>query len=212
MNGKRWRKAAVVAALSTMLVAAADAFPLFGDHEPASVEPAIEYHNAALGEYLVTVSRDEIAALDAGSVPGWARTGLAFHTVVGPARAGVVSGGAATASPVCRYFIPPASHFLSASADECAAVGTQIPGAVLESEAAFYAWLPNAAGACPRLYAKIGGVRFAAVYRLYGSAHGNAHRLTTSKAERDAMVADGWVPEGYGADGVAMCVPSFMNG
>jgi hypothetical protein len=24
-------------------------------------------------------------------------------------------------------------------------------------------------------------------------------------------VADGWVPEGYGEDGVAMCVPSWGN-
>ena len=62
MNGKSWRKAGAVLAMSTMLAAPADAFLLFGDHEPASVEPAIEYHNAKLGEYLVTVSPGEIGA------------------------------------------------------------------------------------------------------------------------------------------------------
>ena len=165
MNGKRWRKAATLAALSMMLAAPADAFLLFGDHEPASVEPAIEYHNAKLGEYLVTVSPGEIAALDGGSAPGWVRTGFAFFTVDGPASARVV-GGLQAALPVCRYFIPPASHFLSALPGECAEIGARIAGAVLESEAAFYAWLPNADGTCPRLYAKIGGFAFVPVYRL----------------------------------------------
>ena len=208
MNVKHWRKAGAAAALSLALAAPANAFPLFGDHEPASVRPAIEYHNAEYGEYLITVSPREIAALDAGSAPGWVRARRAFSTVDAPASAPVVSGYHATAFPVCRYFIPPAAHFLSASPGECAQIVAVIPDAVLETEAAFYAWLPNASGQCPKLFAKIGGFRFDPVYRLYDGAQGTAHRLTTSKAERDAMVADGWVSAGYGADGVAMCVPS----
>ena len=56
MNGKRWRKAGLLAALSLSLAAPVDAFLLFADGEPVTVEPAVEYHNAELGEYFVTVS------------------------------------------------------------------------------------------------------------------------------------------------------------
>ena len=209
MNGKRWRKAGALAALSLSLAAPVDAVLLYGDGDPVSVEPAIEYHNAALGEYFFTVSADEIAALDAGSARGWVRTRFAFFTVDGPASVHVVSGKRAKASPVCRYFIPPASHFLSASSEECAAIGALVARAVLESDAAFYAWLPGDDGGCPRPFAKIGGFEFAPVYRLWDNDRQAAHRLTASKSERDAMVADGWISEGYGKDGVAMCVPSW---
>ena len=206
----RWRKAAVAAALSTILAAPADAFTLFGD-ETANVAPAVEYYNAALGEQLVTQTPAEIAALDAGAAAGWVRRRFAFLALDGPASAFVVPGHRASALPVCRYYIPPASHFLSASAGECADVARRVPGAILETDAAFYAWLPDGEGGCPRLFAKIGGFEFAPVYRVLDRRFENAHRLTASKAERDAMVADGWVSEGYGADGVAMCVPSWTG-
>ena len=87
----------------------------------------------------------------------------------------------------------------------------RVAGAVLETEAAFYAWLPDEKGLCPRLFAKIGGFSFAPVYRLWNSRQRNAQRLTMSEAERDAMVAEGWISEGNGADGVAMCVPSWSG-
>jgi hypothetical protein len=47
------------------------------------------------------------------------------------------------------------------------------------------------------------------VYRLYNNGMGAApnHRYTTSLATRAAMLAQGWVPEGYGADAVIMCAP-----
>lgn len=47
--------------------------------------------------------------------------------------------------PVCRYFIPPASHFLSASKAECDAVGATYPEFVFETASAFHAWLPEQA-------------------------------------------------------------------
>ena len=212
MNGKRWRKAAVATALSLQLASPAGAFLLFGG-EPASITPVIEYYNEELGEYFVTASYDEIVALDAGAAPAWMRTrDFAFYTVDSGASAQVMPGGRGTASPVCRYFIPPASHFLSASAEECKVIGERIPSAVLETEAAFYAWLADDAGECPRLVTQVDGFSFAAVYRLWDSRQGSAHRLTTSKAERDAMVAGGWISEGSGVDGVAMCVPSWSGG
>ena len=212
MNGQRWRKAGAAAALSLALAAPSAALVLFGDDDPGSVQLAVEFYHAEAGEFFVTASPDESEALEAGSTPGWERTGLSFYAVDGPAGAGRVTGMHPVAVPVCRYFIPPASHFVSGSASECAAVAASIPGAVLETEAAFYAWLPDDEGRCPRLFAKIGGFEFAPVYRMWDSARGNTQRLTTSKALRDAMAEDGWIAEGSGADGVAMCVPSWTAG
>jgi len=47
----------------------------------------------------------------------------------------------------------------------------------------------------------------APVYRLYNNGHGGApnHRYTTNTAVRAQMLAQGWIPEGYGALGVMMC-------
>jgi chorismate synthase len=45
------------------------------------------------------------------------------------------------------------------------------------------------------------------VYREWNRRPDTNHRYTTSKAERDRMVALGGVAEGYGPDAVAMCAP-----
>ena len=48
-----------------------------------------------------------------------------------------------------------------------------------------------------------------AVYRLYNNGQGAApnHRYTTDAAIRMQMIAQGWIPEGYGPLGVIMCSP-----
>jgi Repeat of unknown function (DUF5648) len=207
MNGKHWRKAGAAAALSLALAAQSEAFQFYGP-EPVSVAPAVEYYNAELGEYFLTTSVDELVTLDAKLIPGWVRTkSVAFYTVDTSAAVYVDDGWLQSALPVCRFFIPPASHLLSLVPDECAALGEGSYGAVLETDAAFYAWSPDAQGRCPQVTAEVLFVQFDPVYRLWDARKGLAHRLTTSKAERDAMVAEGWVSEGYGDDGVAMCVP-----
>ena len=43
------------------------------------------------------------------------------------------------------------------------------------------------------------------VYRLWNGKPDTNHRFVTDKAERDAMIARGWIPEGAGLDGIAMC-------
>ena len=50
---------------------------------------------------------------------------------------------------------------------------------------------------------------FTPVYRLYNNGQGGApnHRYTTDIAVRAQMIAQGWVPEGLGPDGVEMCSP-----
>jgi hypothetical protein len=209
------RKGRLLAALCAFACAtSAAAYPLFFINPNETEEPiaAVEYYNAANDQYFVTTSADEMAVLDAGIIAGWKRTGekeafLAFEDPV--QLVGGMDAGHAGASPVCRFFIPPASHFLSASADECAAVAALHPEFVLETTTAFFAWLPLADGTCAQPYTTIGGFQFQAVYRLWNNRADTNHRLTASKSARDAMVEQGWVPEGYGDDGVAMCVPSW---
>src|SRR6185369_13621689 len=70
---------------------------------PATV---VEFYNANLDHYFITWVADEIAKLDAGiELKGWMRTGKTFKTYT------TVQTGT---SPVCRFYIPPASgdsHF-----------------------------------------------------------------------------------------------------
>jgi hypothetical protein len=43
------------------------------------------------------------------------------------------------------------------------------------------------------------------VYRLWNQRRDSNHRYATSVAIKDEMLAAGYVSEGYGADGAAMC-------
>jgi hypothetical protein len=47
------------------------------------------------------------------------------------------------------------------------------------------------------------------LYRLYNNGIGGApnHRYTTSLSIRSTMLAAGWIPEGFGSDGITGCVP-----
>jgi hypothetical protein len=153
------------------------------------------------GEYFLTVDRDEIAALDAGRIPGWARTGEAFFAYAADSAIGP------NLSPVCRFFGRPGtgqhSHFFSAYADECAAVAAWSSDQwLLESANVFVVALPDAGdGSCTT-----GTVP---VYRLYNNQPGAVdHRYTTSRAIQAQMIAAGWLAEGSGPAGVAMCAPA----
>jgi uncharacterized protein DUF5648 len=186
------------------LLAAAVAFvACFGT--PLRAATVVEYYHPQLDHYFITPLADEIADLDSGRVAGWLRTGLAFDASATP-DAGL--------SPVCRFYIPPEhgdSHFLSASPAECAAVRARIgtdpdfSGYKEETAAEFYIALPDiASGACP------GGTL--PVYRLWNHRADSNHRYTADPATRDAMIARGYTPEGYGPDGVAMCTPRATRG
>ena len=166
----------------------------------AATLEAIEYYNATLDHYFVTALADEIAPLDAGAFAGWQRTGQHF-TVFDPATP------MAGALPVCRFYGIPAagldSHFYSASAAECAAVLQRFPGVwVEETDNAFGIFLPDAAtGQCP--------ANSVPVYRAWNGRVDSNHRFTTDPATLQAMVAKGYVAEGYGPPPmpVAMCSP-----
>ena len=168
----------------------------------AHTASVVEYYHPGLDHYFITPLAGEIDALDSGRVSGWNRTGFTFEGFASPAAAGDIA-----VNPVCRFYIPPIhgdSHFFSASPIECADVRARVPtdpnfsGYLEETSAEFYIALPNAAsGACPA-----GTVP---VYRLWNQRADSNHRYTTDAATRAAMIARGYVPEGSGADGVAMC-------
>jgi hypothetical protein len=182
----------------------------------AAVADVVEYYHPDLDHYFVTAFDVEIEALDAGKFPGWVRTGqlfgagysedgsnpsaLAINSITQTALVNQPS-----LTPVCRLYGNPArgldSHFYSASPAECSQVLTRFPDDwLLESEAALHAFLPTAAGVCP--------AGTTAVYRMWNQRADVNHRYTTDQGTRSEMLLRGWVPEGYGPDGVAMCIPA----
>jgi len=162
---------------------------------PGAPTQAVEYYYRALNHYFVTAAQAEINALDGNVFPGWQRTGSSFKAYL---------AATAGASPVCRFYIPPPydSHFYSASPAECAQVRAAYPFFVYESPNVFYIALPDpTTGACPPATM--------AVYRLYNNGMGGGpnHRYTTSATIKAQMIAQGWIPEGYGPNAVIMCAP-----
>jgi len=160
---------------------------------------AIEFRRAAANHYFVTTIADEINLLDTGKLAGWKRTGEALD---------VLSSAAVTSyatSPVCRLYGKPEagldSHFYSASPAECQATLDRFPNAwIPESPNVFRVVLPDAnTGACP--------IDTEPIYRLFNNRADVNHRYTASTSTRVQMIADGWIAEGYGPVGVAMCGP-----
>ena len=162
----------------------------------------VEFHHAGFDHYFVTAEPGEIAGLDAGSPPGWRRTGYTFK---------VYQQQAAGTNAVCRFLIPPAhgdSHFFSADPAECAqvlaksATDANFSGYVQESAAFFYIALPDtSSGICP--------AGTLPVYRLWNQRLDSNHRYPTDATARDTMLARGYVLEGYGAGAypTSMCSP-----
>ena len=168
---------------------------------------AIEYYHAARDHYFMTALAEEIDALDTGRLKGWARTGESFLISAAPHSFPGVT------QPVCRLYIEPAtgdSHFFSAWPDECAATQALGSRITLETDAAFHVLLPDlATGACPLvLTSDIDGPgESRPLYRLWNRRTDSNHRYTTRLDVRAAMIDRGYVSEGFGPAGVAMCVP-----
>jgi hypothetical protein len=158
---------------------------------------SVEYYNANLNHFFMTIDPAEIAALDNGTIVGWERTGLRFlaYNSPGPGR-----------SPVCRFYRKPQfgdSHFFTADPAECAAV--QINYATdwfFENPAIYYVELPNKqTGACPA------GTK--PIYRFLNVAEIN-HRFTTEQTVAiELSNTPGWRAEGEGPGPLypVMCSP-----
>jgi hypothetical protein len=168
--------------------------------------PAIEFHNPTLDHYFQSMDSQEVADLDLGVQGGWKRTGQSFPVFGSVTAASAAAAGVAD-SPVCRFYIPPQhgdSHFFSVNPVECAIAGSStdpnFSGYVEETASAFFVGVPNTAtGACPD--------GTAPVYRLWNKRVDSNHRYTTDPAIKAQMIAKGYVSEGSGPDGVAMCAP-----
>lgn len=164
--------------------------------ESASLSRAVEFHDSGIDHYFMTADAREISDLDHGVHAGWARTGYAFA---------VGTQAAPYAEPVCRFYgLPSAgldSHFYSANAGECEEVKLRFGDAWLfESSDVFAAALPDTVtGECPS--------HMQPVYRLWNGRRDSNHRYTTDASVRQHMLASGFVAEGYGPQGVAMCSP-----
>lgn len=161
---------------------------------------AVEYYHAGFNHYVVTADADEIAGLDRHVYPpvlgaNWERTGQSFDVLM-LSEAGV--------APVCRFFGTfgtVSSHFYTADPLECAGLSARYPAWQYE-KIAFHMPLPDAAGRC------VAGAF--PVYRMYNNSQGGApnHRFTTHLPTVVDFVANrGWVDEGSGPIGVAMCSP-----
>ncbi len=188
-----------------LVLLAALAFAAWPGAQPhAATVDAIEFYHAGFDHYFITRLPEEIDALDSGRLTGWTRTGRAFEVFATAAE------GGQGVNPVCRFYIPPGkgdSHFFSASLAECSAILGKIPfdpnyaGYVYESPDAFYAALPDTAtGACPA-----GTVP---VYRLWNQRGDSNHRYTTDPGIKTAMLAKGYLAEGYGNEAVSLCSPA----
>lgn len=162
---------------------------------------AVEFYNAAIDRYVVTATDDEIARLDEGVLPGWVRTGETFPVYV-PYQSDRRGWN------VFRFYgLPQAgldSHFLTARSEE--AIALQEPPSSdsweVETDDAFEAPLPDAlSGECP--------YRSSAIHRFFNPRNGD-HRYVVSRALRARLLADGWVPEGYGPDAVALCTAQAL--
>ena len=154
---------------------------------------AVEFYNTGLDHYFLSHIAAEIADLDGGVHPGWARTGQSFR---------VFTGSSAQNSPVCRFYIPPAkgdSHFYGRGTQECTETGSKNPTFVNEDPQFFFVVLPTA-GVCPA-----GTIN---VYRAFDNRADANHRYMIDPAIRDMMESQRqWVIEGDGPDRVVMCVP-----
>ena len=126
---------------------------------------AIEFYNAGFKHYFVSSNAAEIAKLDNGIFPGWARTGQSFN---------VYTIASSAATPVCRFFTvafpPTSSHFYAPRGLGCEGTLTtdkwQYEGDVSKVP------LPVANGNCPS-----GSIP---VNRLYNDGQG-APRITGSR-------------------------------
>jgi len=156
--------------------------------------PVIEFYNTPLDNFFITADPNEASAIDNGSAgPGWSRTGGQF-----------TSGGAIT---VCRFYGSlspgPNSHFYTATARECAG----LKAIQLSTPATQKRWNFESNDFLTSL--PVNGVCAAGtipVYRAYNAGFTRGvdsnHRITTSAAAIQEVVARGWINEG-----VVMCAP-----
>lgn len=198
---------AVLSIACCILPSPAAAFPLL-----AWTQPVIEYFNVGLGHYFLATNPNEMAAIDAGSAgPGWVRTGFSFDAYPVTLPPGTYCGRPDCGIPVSRFYgtpgLGPSSHFYTANPVE--AQFLQRPGSGWSFEhLEFSIPVPDAAGQC--------AAGLVPVHRVYNNRwmyNDSNHRFVADRAQRDRMLARGWIDEGvafcaYGASEVP--IKSFL--
>jgi hypothetical protein len=161
---------------------------------PVATGPVIEFFNTDLDHYFITSDQRAAAAIDAGGAgPGWMRTGYTFQ-----------AGGV---KAVCRFYgsqTPgPNSHFFTIDQSECDHL-KQLQASTPSTEKRWnfesldFVSSPASGDACQ--------TGMVPVYRAYNNGYSRGidsnHRITSSLAAIQEVVARGWIYEG-----VAMCAP-----
>jgi YVTN family beta-propeller protein len=158
---------------------------------------AVEYAATFAEQYFHTADATERRLLDDGILgTAWQKTENYWRVWTVPASNRI---------PVCRfasYSSTSGASQIHAYGSECAALKATL-GADYEM-VAYYVAMPASDGSCPS------GTE--ALFRLASrdTADGvQRYRLTPDPAARDAMVAKGWVAEGFGAARTFACTPSL---
>lgn len=166
----------------------------FEPSPPDSIATFVEFHHAGLDHYFYTGDEGEIAAIDAGKVGPWLRTGHSFRAVTMP---GCIQNSPDTI--VYRFYgrpgSGPSSHFFTRDRSECGIV--ERSGQWDFEGTPMWAGPVAADGSCAGRYA-MARVHLHRLWRPFGDSN---HRFTTDAAIVAEMKAQGWVDEGP-----AMCV------
>ena len=146
----------------------------------------------------MTSDAAEIQSLETFGAARWQRTGHVFYAWADPSLAppGVFPRG------VCRFYAGPEhridAHWLTPDPDECQFVRTQGSSVwSLQSQVAFWIEVPDATGNC-----RDGTVP---VYRFFNGRRDANQRHTIDLSVRRGLVNRGWLPDGAGVGGAAMC-------
>jgi len=177
-------------------------YACFSAAPPDFIAAAIEYYHAGLDHYFYTADQGEIAAVDAGKVGPWARTGKSFRVVVMP------GCKYSTSDTVVYRFsgIPgkgPSSHFFTRDRAECYAVDKS--GMWALEGVPFHASPVAPDGTCAPNPSTFPSRALVPLHRLWRPFGDSNHRFTTEPAVVAEMTAKGWIDEGP-----AMCVPAAI--
>ena len=173
---------------------ARNGYACFATSPPDTVAKVEEFVHAGLGQYHYAGDAAEIAAIDAGRVGPWTRTGQSFRVVAEPG-----CRPSAVDTVVYRFHGRPAAgigaHFFTRDRAECHAVDASARWDFEGVPFRAAPLLPDGTCAAPSPQARI------PLYRVWRPFGASTHRLTTDRAVVAQMVAQGWVDEG-----AAMCV------
>jgi hypothetical protein len=161
----------------------------FSPSPPDRIDPMVEFYHAASDLYFYSADAGEIAAIDAGQVGGWNRTGKSFRVVTVPGCEFADGQGVVYRFMTARAG---AAHVFVRDRAECSVVHES--GNWHLEGIPFWASKPNPDGSCDVLISA--GLPRVPLYRAWRPTGVSAHRFSTERSVIAEMVAKGWVDEG----------------